>query len=210
MRARLVVLPPVLFDQDPRLLRGVKPFAIQAFVAETAVKALAHPVLPGFARVDVRGDDAGLREPAPPLHRVSGWHVVGKLSLRDLDPVPTLYLCFDRAIETVDVRPPSQRGTWWAVTYILKTPVYVDTVPLVYAHTLNPYQLSPDPRCIWLTDEGMHHPPGGARFGVEKRFWKLRPGKTTLHVTLYRRAPRKERLGPRDWSPVSDTTLGPF
>jgi hypothetical protein len=149
-------------------------------------------------------------DPPPPLHPVRGWYVVEKQFPRDFDPTPTLYLCFDRAIETIDVKPPSMMGPWWAVTYILRTPVHADTVPLVYAHELNPYQSSPDPTCIWLTDEGMHHPPGGARFGVEKKFWKLRPGRTTLHVTLYRRAPRKESLGQPDWSPVSDTTLGPF
>ena len=46
MGSRLVVLPPVLLDQDPRLLRGVKPLPIQALVPEAAVEALAHPILP--------------------------------------------------------------------------------------------------------------------------------------------------------------------
>jgi hypothetical protein len=59
----LVVLPPVLLDHDPRLLRGVKPFAIQALVPETAVEALAHPVLPRLAGVDVGGGNAGPPEP---------------------------------------------------------------------------------------------------------------------------------------------------
>lgn len=101
-------------------------------------------------------------------------------------------------------------GTWWAVTYILETPVETDTVPLAYAHELASYQLSPDPRCTWLTDEGMYHTPGRARFGVEKKLWKLRPGKTTLQVTLYRRAPRTESSSQPLWSAVADTTLGPF
>src|SRR6266536_2902335 len=61
--ASLVVLPPVLFDQDPRLLRGVKPLAIEALIAQPAVEALAHPALPGRARGDECGDDADLGQP---------------------------------------------------------------------------------------------------------------------------------------------------
>lgn len=40
-------------------------------------------------------------DPPPPLHPVRGWYVVGKLSPSDFYPVPTLYLCFDRAIESL-------------------------------------------------------------------------------------------------------------
>jgi len=61
--SRLVVLPPVLFDEDPGLLWGVKPLPIQALVPKAAVEALADPVLPRLTGVDVGGGNARLLEP---------------------------------------------------------------------------------------------------------------------------------------------------
>ena len=43
---RVVMLPPV-FDQDLRLAEAVEDLAVQKFIAEPGVEALAIPVLPG-------------------------------------------------------------------------------------------------------------------------------------------------------------------
>ena len=51
------------FDHDAGLLAASEPFERQALIAELAVEALVVAVLPGFARIDVRGVDARVGEP---------------------------------------------------------------------------------------------------------------------------------------------------
>src|SRR6266498_3941924 len=65
VRSGLVVGAPVLLDDDRGFAHREKRLLVETLVPEAAVKALAHPILPGFARVDVRGRDARALQPPP-------------------------------------------------------------------------------------------------------------------------------------------------
>jgi len=58
----VVVMSPV-FDDDAGLAEAPEQFAVEAFAAQLAVKALDEVVLPGAAWVDVAGLDLRLRQP---------------------------------------------------------------------------------------------------------------------------------------------------
>src|SRR5271165_5300226 len=60
----MVVVPPPRLDHHLRLGPRTEPCEAEAFVAELAVEALAHPVLPGLARIDQCRADPGPRDPA--------------------------------------------------------------------------------------------------------------------------------------------------
>src|SRR2546425_4640880 len=64
----VVVRPTVLLDDDRGFVHGKERLLVETLVAEAAVKALAHAILPGFARINVGGGDA--RAPEPPLDPV--------------------------------------------------------------------------------------------------------------------------------------------
>ena len=59
----MVVVTTPDFDHDAGFLAAPEPFKRQALIAVLAVEALVVAVLPGFARVDVRGVDARLGKP---------------------------------------------------------------------------------------------------------------------------------------------------
>ncbi len=65
MRAHFVVVAAPGFDDDLGLGAREDPFDAQAFVAELAIEALRHPVLPGFPGFDQRGLDAVVCYPLP-------------------------------------------------------------------------------------------------------------------------------------------------
>ncbi len=65
MRPFLVVVLAPCFDNDPCLLQAVEDLAVEQFVPELAVEALAVAVLPRAARLNEQRVRADLREPVP-------------------------------------------------------------------------------------------------------------------------------------------------
>lgn len=61
---RVVVLPPS-FDNDLCLLKRVEDFAIEQFIAQLGIEALAIAVLPGTTRHDVGGPGTHCGDPVP-------------------------------------------------------------------------------------------------------------------------------------------------
>src|SRR3989442_13838357 len=61
----LVMGAAVLLDEDRGFVHGKERLLVETLVPEAAVKALAHPVLPRLAGVNVGGGDARAAEPAP-------------------------------------------------------------------------------------------------------------------------------------------------
>src|SRR2546425_211422 len=61
----VVVGPTVLLNEDRGFVHREEGLLVEALVAEAAVKALAHAVLPRFAWINVGGRDARAPEPAP-------------------------------------------------------------------------------------------------------------------------------------------------
>ncbi len=59
----MVVVATPCFNHDAGFLTAPEPFERQAFVTELAVEAFIIGVLPPFARIDVRGVDAGFGKP---------------------------------------------------------------------------------------------------------------------------------------------------
>jgi hypothetical protein len=59
-----VVLLAEVLDHDAGFGEGPELFAVEALVAESAVKALHEAILPGAAGINVNGADALLRQPA--------------------------------------------------------------------------------------------------------------------------------------------------
>src|SRR5947207_3174994 len=59
----VVVGPTVLLDDDRGFVHREERLLVEALVPEAAVKALAHAILPGFARINVGGGDARALEP---------------------------------------------------------------------------------------------------------------------------------------------------
>src|SRR5207245_6390625 len=82
VRSDLVVGASVLFDDDRRFGHGKERLLVEALVAEAAVKALAHPILPRLAGINVGRRDTLPRE--PPLDPVGDefWPVVTAQILR--------------------------------------------------------------------------------------------------------------------------------
>lgn len=64
MRPDGVVVPTPAFEQDLRLPQRVEDFAVEQFIAQLAVEALAAPVLPRGAGLDV---ECSHSEPAKPF-----------------------------------------------------------------------------------------------------------------------------------------------
>lgn len=60
----IVVLAP-LFDDDLRLLERVEDFAIEQFITQSGIEALAIAILPGTTRHDVGGPGANGSDPVP-------------------------------------------------------------------------------------------------------------------------------------------------
>src|SRR6059036_4307195 len=63
MWSGLVVGAPVLLDDDRRFVHGKERLLVKTLVPEAAVKALAHPILPRLAGIDVGRRDTLPREP---------------------------------------------------------------------------------------------------------------------------------------------------
>src|SRR6266540_6778339 len=86
----VVVRPTVLLNDDRGFVHREESLLVEAFVAEAAVKALAHAVLPGFAGVNVGGRDARAPEPAPDPVRDEFRPVVAAQILRRAPPAHQL------------------------------------------------------------------------------------------------------------------------
>ena len=67
MRSDQVVLLPPLLDHDPCRLQRVEDLPIQAFLPQLPIEALAVPVLPRTARLDIQGTGSQALEPVPQL-----------------------------------------------------------------------------------------------------------------------------------------------
>ena len=74
-------MPPPLLDHDAGFLQGVEHLAVEEFIAQLRVEALAIPVLPRTARFDVGGRRSNRRDPVlyclgnelrPVAHREDG------------------------------------------------------------------------------------------------------------------------------------------
>ena len=63
MRSDAVVVPPPLLDHDAGFLHGVEHLAVEEFVPQLRVEALAIAVLPGTARLDVGSRRSNRRDP---------------------------------------------------------------------------------------------------------------------------------------------------
>src|SRR6266540_660066 len=68
VRSGLVVGAPVLLDDDRGFEHREQRLMVETLFPEAVVKSLPHPILPRFARVDVRGCDArALQSPPDPV-----------------------------------------------------------------------------------------------------------------------------------------------
>src|SRR5207342_791923 len=65
MRAHLVVVLTPILDHDLCLIERVEDFAVEQFVSQLSVEALAVAVLPGASRFDVGGLGANRGDPVP-------------------------------------------------------------------------------------------------------------------------------------------------
>jgi hypothetical protein len=65
MRAHLVVVLTPILDHDLCLIERVEDFAVEQFVSQLSVEALAVAVLPGASRFDVGGLGADRGDPVP-------------------------------------------------------------------------------------------------------------------------------------------------
>ena len=63
MRARVVVVMPVVFHHDTGFAQGPEQFPVEAFVPEPAVEAFHEPVLPRAAWIDIDRFDLMLGQP---------------------------------------------------------------------------------------------------------------------------------------------------
>ena len=63
MRPHGVEVPAPVFDDDLGLGSGAEPFETQTFIAELAVEAFVHAILPGLAWFDQRRVDALIGDP---------------------------------------------------------------------------------------------------------------------------------------------------
>ena len=97
----MIVVTTPGFDDDAGFVAAPEPFERQTLVTELAVEALVVGVLPGFARVDVRGVDSLLAKPiedcmADELGTVIGAQeprrtVLGDQTREHLDHAPGAY-----------------------------------------------------------------------------------------------------------------------
>ena len=63
VRSDLVVLPEPNIDSDLSLFGGVKPFRVEDFFSQGAVKALVIPIFPRAAWIDLHWFDPNLLQP---------------------------------------------------------------------------------------------------------------------------------------------------
>ena len=77
MRSNLVVVTPVLLDDNLRIDSVSEPLHAQALIAELPVEGFVVAVLPGLAWIDVRGINVRLGEPLQNSSRYELRTVVG-------------------------------------------------------------------------------------------------------------------------------------
>ena len=83
MRALGVVVVAPALDDDLRLVQAVEDLAVQEFVPQLCIEALAVAVLPWTARLDVGRPGADSGDPLPHRLRHELWAIVGPDVVRD-------------------------------------------------------------------------------------------------------------------------------
>ena len=96
-----VVLLPPLLDHDPCLLQRVEDLPIQAFLPQLPIEALAVPVLPRTARLDIQGTGSQSLEPVPQLPGNKLRPIVGTDILRNPSPQHHLWQRLDHILDEV-------------------------------------------------------------------------------------------------------------
>ena len=64
MRADMVVMVPPLLKQNLRFFQRVESLAVQVFIPQAAIEALVIAVLPWATRLNIKGFDPQLGQPA--------------------------------------------------------------------------------------------------------------------------------------------------